>query len=150
MTNAPSNANTSDATGRSPSAAQTKQTVLKGKWSKFSEQELSSLKNKDDLVTQVVASAAGCGRNRSATMVTFDYSIEAELFPARNRKYGRRPVGYRRFARAADAVRFAIEELPSELLLGAFLEVNGERYGAEEIRRLYDSADFPLIRRAAA
>jgi hypothetical protein len=50
MTNAPSNANTSDATGRSPSAAETKQTVLKeigGKWSKFSEQELSSLKNKD-------------------------------------------------------------------------------------------------------
>jgi hypothetical protein len=159
MTNAPSNANTSDATGRSPPAAETKQTVLKGKWSKFSEQELSSLKNKDDLVTQVVAKyglekggipAAGCGRNRRATMVTFDYSIEAELFPARNRKYGRRPVGYRRFARAADAVRFAIEELPSELLLGAFLEVDGERYGAEEIRRLYDSADFPLIRRAAA
>ena len=83
-------------------------------------------------------------------MVTFDYSVEAELFPARNRKYGRRPVGYRRFARAADAVCFAIEELPPELLVGAFLEVDGERYGGEEIRRLYDSADFPLIRRAAA
>ena len=53
-------------------------------------------------------------------------------------------------ARAADAVRFAIEELPPELLLGAFLEVDGERYGSEDIRRLYDSADFPLIRRAAA
>ena len=53
-------------------------------------------------------------------MVMFDYSTEAELFPARNRKYGRRPVRYRRFARAADAVRFAIEELPPELLLGAF------------------------------
>jgi hypothetical protein len=83
-------------------------------------------------------------------MLTFDYSVEAELFPARNRKYGRRPFGYRRFARAADAVRFAIEELPPELLLGAFLEVDGERYGGEEIRRLYDSADFPLVRRAAA
>jgi hypothetical protein len=83
-------------------------------------------------------------------MVMFDYSIEAELFPARNRKHGHRPVRYRRFARAADAVRFAIEELPPDLLLGAFLEVDGERYGGEEIRRLYDSADFPLIRRAAA
>lgn len=60
MTNAPSNAasNTNAATGPSPSAAETKQIVLKeigAKWSKFSEQELSSLKNKDDLVTQVVA-----------------------------------------------------------------------------------------------
>jgi hypothetical protein len=80
----------------------------------------------------------------------FDYSAEAELFLTRNRKYGRRPFGYRRFARVADAVRFAIEELPPELLVGAFLEVDGERYGGEEIRRLYDSADFPLIRRAAA
>jgi hypothetical protein len=38
----------------------------------------------------------------------------------------------------------------SDALVGAFLEVDGERYGGEEIRRLYDSADFPLIRRAAA
>lgn len=39
-------------------AAETKQIVLKeigAKWGKFSEQELSSLKNKDDLVAQVVA-----------------------------------------------------------------------------------------------
>ena len=38
--------------------AESKQIVLKeigGKWSKFSEQELSALKGKDDLVTQVVA-----------------------------------------------------------------------------------------------
>ena len=82
-------------------------------------------------------------------MVTFNYSGEAELFPARNRKNGRQPVGYRRFSRAADAVRFAIEELPPTLLLGAFLEVDGERYGGEEIRRLYESADFPLPRRVA-
>jgi hypothetical protein len=60
MTNAPSNAasNTNAAAEPSPSAAETKQIVLKeigAKWGKFSEQELSSLKNKDDLVTQVVA-----------------------------------------------------------------------------------------------
>ena len=45
--------------------------------------------------------------------VGFDYSAEVELFPARNRKSRRQPIGYRRFAHAADAVRFAIEELPS-------------------------------------
>jgi hypothetical protein len=83
-------------------------------------------------------------------MVTFDYSVEAELFPPRNQKNRRQSVGYKRFARAADALRFAIEELPPELLLGAFLEVEGERYGGEEIRRLYDSVDFPLLRPATA
>ncbi len=80
---------------------------------------------------------------------TFDFSVEAELFPARSRKHRRSAHGYRRFAHAADAIRFAIEELPPELLLGAFLEVDGERYRGEEIRCLYDSADFPLPRRAA-
>ena len=59
-TNTPSNAasKTNIATGQSPSAAETKQTapkVIGAKWSKFSEQELSSLKDKDDLVSQVVA-----------------------------------------------------------------------------------------------
>ena len=39
--------------------------------------------------------------------VGFDYSAEAELFPARNRKSRRQPIGYRRFAHAADAVRFS-------------------------------------------
>jgi hypothetical protein len=82
-------------------------------------------------------------------MVTFDYGVDAELFPPLNRKYRRQSLGYRRFVRAADAIRFAIEELPPELLLGAFLEVDGERYGREQIRRLYDSNDFPLPRRAA-
>jgi len=70
-------------------------------------------------------------------MITFDYSAEAELFPPRLRKSPHQRFGYRRFARAMDAVRFAIEELPAELLLGAVLEVDGERYGGEQIRHLY-------------
>lgn len=83
-------------------------------------------------------------------MADFDYSSEAELFPTRNRKSWRQPLGYRRFAQAADAIRFAIEELPSEFLLGAYLEVDEERYDKAGIRCLYDSADYPLARRAAA
>ncbi len=84
------------------------------------------------------------------SMIGFDYSTEAELFSVRNRKSRRQSVGYRRFAHAADAVRFAIEELPAELLLGAHLQVDEERYDGNGIRRLYASMNYPLVRRAAA
>ncbi len=83
-------------------------------------------------------------------MVTFDYNAAAELFPPRLRKSPHRQFGYRRLARAADAVRFAIEELPPELLSSAVIEVDGERYVGEVIRSLYDSADFSLVPQAAA
>src|SRR6266849_2923679 len=80
----------------------------------------------------------------------FDYEAVAELFPARNRKFNRQFTRYRRFDSAAEALRFAIEELPQQLLLGACLEVEEERFDRNEMRRLYDSAEFPLARRAAA
>lgn len=83
------------------------------------------------------------------TVVEFNYSAEAELFSGRNRKLRRQPVAYRRFAHAADAVRFAIEELPPQFLLGAHLQVDEDRYEGQEIRRLYERLDYPLIRRRA-
>jgi hypothetical protein len=83
-------------------------------------------------------------------MPAFDYTAEAELFPSRNRKLKGQGPGYRRFAQAADAVRFAIEELSPALLVGAYLEVDEERYDSQGIRRLYESADYPLARRTAA
>ena len=79
----------------------------------------------------------------------FDYSGEAELFPTNNRKYKRAAFGYRRFARAAEAIRFAIEELPSEALAGAYLEVREQRFDRHGIQRLYDSDAYPLPRRKA-
>jgi hypothetical protein len=58
MSNTPSNAATSKPTAAAATAAETRQIVLKeigSKWNKFSEQDLSKLKTRDDLVTQVVA-----------------------------------------------------------------------------------------------
>jgi hypothetical protein len=80
----------------------------------------------------------------------FDYEAVAELFPARNRKFSRQFTRYRRFDSAAEALRFAIEELPPQLLLGAVLEVEEERLDSNEMRRLYDSTEFPLARHAVA
>lgn len=75
-------------------------------------------------------------------MSTFDYSAPAELFPSRNRKF-KQVVKYRRFDNSAEAIRFAIEELPAPLLLGAHIEIGETRLDHQRIRALYDSADFP-------
>src|SRR5262245_39160475 len=80
----------------------------------------------------------------------FDYSRQAELFPTRARRAGRQPFRYKRFEHAAYAIRFAMEELPPDVLAGASLEVNEERYDSRQIRLLYESADYPLARRAAS
>ena len=81
-------------------------------------------------------------------MAEFDYSAAADLFALRRRLPRREPFGYKRFEQAAEAIRFAIEELPRECLPGAFLEVDEQRYGSEDIRRLYESAKYPLARRS--
>jgi hypothetical protein len=79
--------------------------------------------------------------------MTFDYTALAELYPARN--YNRRAacVTYKRFEVTAEAVRFAMKELPSEFLLGAYLEVEQERFNSKQIRLLYESKDCPLPRK---
>jgi hypothetical protein len=81
-------------------------------------------------------------------MTAFDYGTEAELFPSRARRHKARSFGYKRFEKAAEAIRFAIEELPPALLVGTYLEVEEERYNDHAIRQLYDSVDYPLTRRS--
>lgn len=80
-------------------------------------------------------------------MRNFNFARSAELFPAAVRNK-RRAFAYRRFDSAADAVRFAIEELPTDSLNGAYLQVGEARFDKNGIKRLYDSASYPLPRRA--
>lgn len=97
---------------------------------------------------------------------TFDYTEAAELFtragmiapppadasaqepspPVRTQR--RKGITYRRFATGAEAIRFAIEDMPAAHLLASVLVVNGDRHEPQAIRALYASADYPLARRA--
>jgi hypothetical protein len=79
----------------------------------------------------------------------FDYNAPAELFPGRNRKSTKK-VSYRRFETAADAIRFAVEELPELLLLGACIEINEQRLNYKDIQALYASEQYPLEKRSFA
>jgi hypothetical protein len=82
-----------------------------------------------------------------ASTASFDYGAPAELFSGTARPPRGQPMGYRRFASAADALRFAIEELAPTALAGAALEVGDQRLGMHDIRRLYEAATYPLARR---
>src|SRR6266699_825511 len=86
-------------------------------------------------------------RLRSHSMRPFSYDTSAELFPAAIRKKKRAGFAYRRFGTAAEAVRFAIEELPADSLNGAYLQVEEARFDQSGIRSLYESEAFPLPRR---
>lgn len=74
-----------------------------------------------------------------------DYRSPAELFPAAKHRGG--ALRYLRFETLAEAVQYAVESLDTRALSGAFIEVEDDRYGAEEIRRLYESEAYPLSRR---
>jgi hypothetical protein len=83
------------------------------------------------------------GLVRSNAMTKIDFTAPAELFPSRNRSTGQR-ARYRRFARAAEAIQFAMEELPEPALLGAVIVLDDKRLSHNQIRELYQSEDYPL------
>jgi hypothetical protein len=79
--------------------------------------------------------------------MAFDYDSPAELFVSKHKGIGRRATPrYRRFATAAEAIRFAVEEMPALRTLGAWMQVGDERFDSDEIYRLYESSDYPLQR----
>jgi hypothetical protein len=80
-------------------------------------------------------------------MMTFDYAASAELFMPKRKRGARQSLSYRRFATAAEAIRFAVEEIPSIRPLGAWMQVGEERFNGDDIRRLYESTSYPRRRR---
>jgi hypothetical protein len=80
-------------------------------------------------------------------MMMLDYTASAELFIPKRRGSAHPSLSYRRFATAAEAVRFAVEEFPSIRTLGAWMKVGEERFNGDDIRRLYESASYPRRRR---
>jgi hypothetical protein len=76
----------------------------------------------------------------------FDYSAPAEVFALKRKKYG--PVTYRRFKTAAEAIRYAVEDLSRSLLDGTFIETDAGRLGGRAIEQLYRGDRYPLKRAA--
>jgi hypothetical protein len=76
----------------------------------------------------------------------FDYGASAGMFMTRKRIARRSPITYRRFATAAEAVRFVVEELPAPLHVHVVMEVLEQRYDHQAIRELYDGNNCPLVR----
>ena len=95
--------------------------------------------------TQSVNRVRDQAQRQARDLNGFDYNAPAELYPSRIKK-GRGRVTYKRFDTAAEALQFAIEQIPAAVLLGAYLEVDEARFGVQEMRVLYDSVGYPLKR----
>ena len=77
-----------------------------------------------------------------------DYRIKAELFFFKTPKAQCKSLVFRRFPRAAEAIRYAVEELAPGAFASCSLDVNDQRFYGREIRPLYDSTEYPLRRRS--
>lgn len=77
-------------------------------------------------------------------MKSFDYDASAEIYARGGRGFKNRAVRFYRFNNAAEAIRFVMEDLPGEMVLGTIMEVGEERFIGSDIERLYGSDDFPL------
>jgi hypothetical protein len=88
----------------------------------------------------------GLASHPAGAIDVFDYQAPAEVFMTKGYAARRSPVTYRRFGSAAEALRFAVEELPPPILVGAVLEVLEDRFDHRAIRQLYDQPRYPLPR----
>jgi hypothetical protein len=74
-----------------------------------------------------------------------DWATPAELYST-VATFKTRNSRYMRFPSAAEAIRFAIEEMPKAALPGIAIELGDDRYEGGAIRALYDAPEYPLQR----
>ncbi len=79
-------------------------------------------------------------------MTRFNYMAVAGLY-AGHSKVGTSGPRYRRFETAAEALRFAVEDMPISQQHGSLLEIDEARFNHNQIRALYDAPDYPISRR---
>jgi hypothetical protein len=77
-----------------------------------------------------------------------DLAAPADVFSSK--RFGKRQVKYKRFDTAAEAIRYAIEEIGEGILPGVVIEVNETRLAADAIRSIYASDGYQLSRMAVA
>ena len=72
-----------------------------------------------------------------------DFTASAKLC---QRRYGKhkRSGDHREFETLAQAIRFAVEELPAALLVGTYIEAGQQRFDGNDIRALYECSNYPL------
>jgi hypothetical protein len=83
-------------------------------------------------------------------MEKFDFEAPAEVFNAGGRMGKRRAMAYLRFQTGAEALQHAMEVLGPDKLGGTTIQSDEARFGAADIRELYDSIEYPLPRVPAA
>ncbi len=76
----------------------------------------------------------------------FKFSRPAELYEGRAWKGRPTAITYRRFDTAAEAVRYAVEELPGACRRACVMEVDEKRFNSMDIRKLYESIEYPFQR----
>jgi hypothetical protein len=92
-----------------------------------------------------LAHSANDNQRAPASPAIFDYSAPAEIFMVNGRQ-SRGRARYRRFATAAEAIHFVVEEVPEPLQVGVVMEVREERFDHRAIHALYAGEDYPLAR----
>lgn len=75
-----------------------------------------------------------------------DYAAAAGLYPCKTVRRTSK-LRYKRFESVAEALRFAIEDMPSSMLRGCVLEVDEDRFDGMQMQKLYEADGYPFPRR---